>query len=382
MLDLLAGVAQAQEMSDPAPQARIGFPFAEQIILGIACIIFLFLGRLFTRWPKAEPWLVATAFAGLAPFVFFALWVTTYRDHSPDIIYSALFAAPLLWWVLRTKTSLLGNSSVNGTGQSIQVPLMFFLPVMGILLAQEFRVSHMGVGAPILIAFCQLIVIGLWYVVSIRRPMQGEGSGATKEAAASGESSNVASSRTPARVSDALKNISVTTSPHPGAAAQPGSSVKHDNIFVSYRRQDSADVTGRIYDRLIQCFGKEQIFKDVDSIPLGVDFREHLGGVVGKCDVLLAVIGNEWLAADTAGRRRIDDAKDFVRIEIEAALERKIPVIPVLVRGASVPTEQELPASLVLLSYRNGIAVRSDPDFHHDMDRLIAGLEAHLAGSK
>ena len=70
-----------------------------------------------------------------------------------------------------------------------------------------------------------------------------------------------------------------------------------------------------------------------------------------------------------------------MRIEIEAALERKIPVIPVLVRGASVPTEQELPASLILLSYRNGIAVRSDPDFHHDMDRLIAGLEAHLAGS-
>ena len=81
-----------------------------------------------------------------------------------------------------------------------------------------------------------------------------------------------------------------------------------------------------------------------------------------------------------AGRRRIDDAKDFVRIEIEAAPERKIPVIPVLVRGASVPTEADLPASLVPLSYRNGIAVRPDPDFHRAMDRLIAGLEGHLAG--
>jgi len=377
------------ELSDQAPQDWIGFPFGEQIILGIACIIFLFLGRLFTRRPKAEPWLVATAFAGLAPFVFLALWVTTNgvfdRYGSPNRIYFTLFAAPLLWWVLRTKTSLLGNRSVNSTGQSIQVPLMLLLPVMAVLLAQEFRVSHMGPGAPILIAFCQLIVIGVWYLVSIRRPMQGGTSSATKETAAvSEESSNVASSRTLARgpaVSDALKNVPVTTSPHPVAAAQPVPSVKHENIFVSYRRQDSADVTGRIYDRLIQRFGKEQIFKDVDSIPLGVDFREHLGGVVGKCDVLLAVIGNEWLAGDTAGHRRIDDAKDFVRIEIEAALERKIPVIPVLVRGASVPTEQELPASLVLLSYRNGIAVRSDPDFHHDMDRLIAGLEAHLAGS-
>lgn len=110
----------------------------------------------------------------------------------------------------------------------------------------------------------------------------------------------------------------------------------------------------------------------MDSIPLGVDFREHLGRVVGECDVLLAVVGDEWLAVDSAGRRRIDDTKDFVRIEIEAALERKIPVIPVLVRGASVPTENDLPASLVPLSYRNGIAVRPDPDFHRDMDRLIA----------
>ena len=134
-----------------------------------------------------------------------------------------------------------------------------------------------------------------------------------------------------------------------------------------------------MYDRLIQNFGKGKVFKDVDSIPLGVDFREHLSSVVGKCDVLLAVIGNEWLAPDAAGRRQIDNSKDFVRIELEAALERRIPVIPVLVRGASVPSEQELPASLVALSYRNAISVRPDPDFHRDMDRLIAGLEGHLA---
>ena len=138
-------------------------------------------------------------------------------------------------------------------------------------------------------------------------------------------------------------------------------------------------MTGRIYDRLVQRFDKAQVFKDVDSIPLGVDFREHLGGVVGKCDVLLAVIGDGWLAADSTGRRRVDDTKDFVRIEIEAALQRNIPVIPLLVRGASVPTENDLPASLAQLSYRNGIAVRSDPDFHRDIDRLIAGLEGHLS---
>jgi hypothetical protein len=130
----------------------------------------------------------------------------------------------------------------------------------------------------------------------------------------------------------------------------------------------------------VQRFAKEQIFKDVDSIPLGVDFREHLGRVVGECDVLLAVVGNDWLAPDSSGRRRIDDAKDFVRIEIESALERNIPVIPVLVRGASMPGEADLPASLLPLAYRHGIDVRPDPDFHRDMDRLIAGLEGHLAG--
>ncbi|MGH6622879.1 MAG: toll/interleukin-1 receptor domain-containing protein, partial [Burkholderiaceae bacterium] len=150
-----------------------------------------------------------------------------------------------------------------------------------------------------------------------------------------------------------------------------------DSIFISYRRQDSADVTGRIYDRLIQRFNRQQIFKDVDSIPLGVDFRSHLGNVVGRCDLLLAVIGPQWLAVVGPNGRRLDDPSDFVRIEIEAALARNIPVIPVLVGGAELPAERELPASLAALTYRNGMAVRPDPDFHRDMDRLITGLEAH-----
>jgi len=161
--------------------------------------------------------------------------------------------------------------------------------------------------------------------------------------------------------------------PRPSAPAPT-----NDRIFMSYRRSDSADVTGRIYDRLVQRFGKEQIFKDVDSIPLGLDFREYVGEVVGRCNLLLAVVGDQWLTVNAGGTRRIDDPKDLVRIEIEAALARKIPVVPVLVRGASVPEEQELPPSLAGLTYRNGIKVRSDPDFHHDMDRLIAGMEAHL----
>lgn len=153
-------------------------------------------------------------------------------------------------------------------------------------------------------------------------------------------------------------------------------------IFLSYRREDSADVAGRIYDRLTQVFEKAQVFKDVDSIPLGVDFRKHLQETVSSCDVVLVVMGDDWLTAATAdGSRRIDNPKDFVRIEVETALQRDIPVIPVLVRGAGIPDERDLPGDLSALAYRNGIAVRSDPDFHRDMDRLVKSLEAYLAGS-
>ena len=152
------------------------------------------------------------------------------------------------------------------------------------------------------------------------------------------------------------------------------------SVFLSYRREDSADVAGRIYDRLAVAFGQDQVFKDVDSIPLGVDFREHLQQVVGKCDVLLAVIGDQWLATARVGEAssRLEDPKDFVRIELESALQRGIPVIPVLVRGAAVPHEAELPSTLGTLAYRSGISVRSDPDFHRDMDRLIDGVRHHV----
>jgi formylglycine-generating enzyme required for sulfatase activity len=155
------------------------------------------------------------------------------------------------------------------------------------------------------------------------------------------------------------------------------------SIFISYRRVDSSDVTGRIYDRLVAAFDRNSVFKDVDSIPFGVDFREHLDGAVSQCQVCLVVVGRTWLEAkDEAGRRRLDSTQDFVRIEIESALKRKIPVIPVLVGGASMPGPEQLPLSLEPLAYRNGAQVRSDPDFHRDMDRLIAGIQQHFGSAQ
>jgi len=151
-------------------------------------------------------------------------------------------------------------------------------------------------------------------------------------------------------------------------------------ILISYRREDSADVTGRIYDRLIQEFGREGVFKDVDSIPLGVDFRRYLDEQVAKCDVFLAVIGRNWMKAKgRKGKSRLEEPGDFVRIEVESALKRDIPIVPVLVGGASTPPADRLPPSIQDLSYRNGIAVRPDPDFHRDMDRLIEYLTQQIS---
>lgn len=150
-------------------------------------------------------------------------------------------------------------------------------------------------------------------------------------------------------------------------------------ILISYRREDSAHVTGRIYDRLTQQFGRTAVFKDVDSIPLGIDFRSYLDQQVVKCDVFLAIIGRHWMKPQgQKGRSRLADPADFVRLEIEAALKRQILVIPVLVEGASIPPVDRLPTSLQGLSYRNGIAVRPDPDFHRDMDRLIEHLRVQI----
>jgi hypothetical protein len=151
-------------------------------------------------------------------------------------------------------------------------------------------------------------------------------------------------------------------------------------LFISYRRHESADATGRLYDRLKAHFGAASVFYDVDTIPLGVDFRKHLGDQVGKCDVFLAVIGDGWLKSRfkkglKKGQRRLDDPADWVRIEIEAALARGIPVVPVLVGLAAMPSDTDLPDSLKELSFRQAVEVRSGADYDGHADRLIRALD-------
>jgi TIR domain/Bacterial tandem repeat domain 1 len=145
-------------------------------------------------------------------------------------------------------------------------------------------------------------------------------------------------------------------------------------VFISYRREDSGGYAGRIYDRLTSRLGRENVFFDVDAIPPGRDFVDVLSERVGKCDVLLAVIGKHWVAsADGQNRRRLDDPNDFVRIEIEAALERNVPVIPVLVDGAPMPQPEELPESLKKLTRRQAVEI-SLTRFDSDAERLTDAL--------
>ena len=150
-------------------------------------------------------------------------------------------------------------------------------------------------------------------------------------------------------------------------------------IFISYRRDDSAGHAGRVHDRLAREFGSDLLFMDVDGIPLGANFVNVLHKEVAKCSVLLAVIGHEWLdARDEGGRRRLDNPDDFVRVEIAAALQRDIPVIPILLEGTKIPRAIQLPLDLQGLALRNGIGVRH-ASFHADMDILIRGLKGRLA---
>jgi hypothetical protein len=157
---------------------------------------------------------------------------------------------------------------------------------------------------------------------------------------------------------------------HPLAAEN-----KNLKIFISYRHEDSNYVSGRIYDNLINKLQNASIYKDVDSIPLGIDFREHIRNSVGLCTILLAVIGDHW-AVNKDGINRLLDETDWVRIEVETALNRNIPVIPLLIDGAKIPSAEILPESMQALQFRNGMPIRPDPDFHNDMQRLLEGIEA------
>ncbi|HEV8163763.1 MAG TPA: TIR domain-containing protein, partial [Actinomycetota bacterium] len=150
-------------------------------------------------------------------------------------------------------------------------------------------------------------------------------------------------------------------------------------VFMSYRRDDTDFPAAWLYERLTSHLGREQVFKDVDSIELGDDFVAMITSAVGSCDVLLALIGDRWLEmTNDTGQRRLDDPHDFVRLELEAALKRKVRVIPILLGAASMPTADQLPASLSKLTRRQALQLTT-ARFEADIGRLLRVLDRTLA---
>jgi hypothetical protein len=150
---------------------------------------------------------------------------------------------------------------------------------------------------------------------------------------------------------------------------------ERDRIFISYRRGDAAHYAGRLYDRLSDRLGPEQVFMDVDSIEVGLDFAETIQRALDTCKVLLVLIGPNWLAPDSWGRKRLDDPDDIVRIELESALSREILVVPILIDGARMPAAGELPAAIASIARRNAL-VLDHSTFRSDTDKLLKAVEA------
>jgi uncharacterized protein YecT (DUF1311 family) len=149
-------------------------------------------------------------------------------------------------------------------------------------------------------------------------------------------------------------------------------------IAISYRRSDSQDITGRIFDRLVQHFGKDTVFRDIDSVQPGIDFRTQIADALRTTDALLVVVGPAWFGQGKDKASRIENEADPVRIEVETALKRDIPIIPILVGGTRMPEPNELPQSLRDFAYRHAVTVDGGRDFDHHMEGLVRSLHRML----
>lgn len=142
------------------------------------------------------------------------------------------------------------------------------------------------------------------------------------------------------------------------------------NIFISYRRGDSAGHSGRLFDALQRRFGAERLFRDLEDLEPGVNFPEALGRALSQCDVMLAMIGPTWASASGSSGRRLEQKDDFVRLEVATGLARNdVRVIPVLVNGATMPLAVDLPEDLKALQARNAFEL-SDSRWDYDVNRL------------
>ena len=147
-------------------------------------------------------------------------------------------------------------------------------------------------------------------------------------------------------------------------------------IFISHRRKDDPYAARSINDALCRKFGLRNVYFDLDSLQAGLDWRKQIDAMVKGCDVMLVVIGDRWLQVDESGRSRLEDEDDLVRFEVSSALNREIPVIPVLVGNASIPAKVNLHEVVRTLYYRQAVEVRATANFNAQIENLLKSIEA------
>ncbi|MFN8531500.1 MAG: toll/interleukin-1 receptor domain-containing protein [Anaerolineae bacterium] len=144
-------------------------------------------------------------------------------------------------------------------------------------------------------------------------------------------------------------------------------------IFVSYRRTDTQYMTDRLVDHLGSAFRASNVFQDVGHVPFGEDFRTYIAEQIRQCDIVLVMIGEQWVEEIRSRAGRVDD---FVRLEVEQAIEQKKLIIPILVDRAVMPEPSDLPASIADIVFRNAAPLRANPDFDNDLQHLIEQINA------
>jgi TIR domain len=168
----------------------------------------------------------------------------------------------------------------------------------------------------------------------------------------------------------ALPNVS-------SESRSPRSRDRRPRIFISYRRSDSAAIVGHIYERLAARYKTESVFRDINKMPLGKNFYDHIKEELSGCDVVLVVVGPQWLAVDAHGQSRIQQSDDPVRLEVEAALQSGATVIPVMVEDVALPKTMDLPESLKTFPALAGTRINVE-DFDHHLERLMQSIDGVL----
>ena len=167
--------------------------------------------------------------------------------------------------------------------------------------------------------------------------------------------------------------IAIQHSP-PESMKRPTPQPRGSKIFISYRRLDTSHIAGRIYDRLAREMPENEVFFDVDTIPIGVNFKQHISSAVGSSAVMLVLVGEKWLSLNWRQSRwwfRSRPKEDFVQAEIKSALDLGVPIVPLLVDNVAMPHLDDLPNSIAEFVSLNAAEVRSGRDFHKDMDRVL-----------